>query len=509
MIERAAEETTPLTPPSKRLRPLAIHLGLFALYLGLRWLLLGGVQPVHAADTETYAAQYRDGFGKGFFGQARSWAYPFFLWLCGYRWVLVVALQRLASGLAWYGLALAAMGAFRFAFLRWFAFAATLLLSFALHVISWDAMLLTESLTITLFVALGAAWLRALCDSRRTAGWMGALALLALPFSGLRDGNALLIFLLGAMALALFAARSVRALRGGARPERIQAITGAALAALLLLVGLFHYRDAHAGKRGWANVANVIHIRALVQRDALNRPGLDFANADWLARHFQMPREDALAHAGRRIGQGPPPGEAYRAWLENTGPRAWSSFLLRHPGWLIDNFKKKEQYGVLETPYVDAGREQFSRTHIQWAFAVHNLLHGGLRALFTWSPLNTALLVCALLTGLLWIAAAWRGGPLHPSAPMLGLLCWLFSVSFLAPMIAFVGDAIETWRHSLVGLIALYLTLPLAPAALAQIVVAWIASRPVSTASAQPERASEAPRAQAGGKRSKRNARRS
>lgn len=526
MTGRAAEDTAPPPqPPQARLRPLAMHLGLFILYLAVRWWALGGIAPLHAADTELYAAQYREGFDKGLFGQARPWAYPLLLRICGYHWELIVALQRLASSAAWYGLGLAAMAAFRFAFLRWFALAATLLLSFTLHVVAWDPQLLTESLTVTLFVAVSAAWLRALGDPRRAAAWMAAVTLLAIPFSGLRDGNALLTLLLAALALAVFAGRSVRALRGGTRPERAQALAGAALAALLLGVGLFHYHDTHASKRGWANVANVINIRALVKLDVAGQPSLDVANADWLAQHFQMPERDALMHAGRRIGNGPPPTEAYRAWLENTGPRAWSSFLLHHPGWLIANFKKKAQYGVPETPYVDVLRKDWSPARIKLPAAVHRLLHDGLRPLFTWPPLNTALLVCAALTGLLWAVAAWRNGPLRPSAPMLGLLCWLYAISFLAPLIAFVGDAIETWRHSLVGLVAFYLTLPLAPAALAQMLAdlggAWLKRK----AGAQSERAAEAPTtrpraqeagksptpstgAKAGGKKGKRGAKR-
>ena len=458
----------------RRLGPRA-HLGLaFIGYLAVRWFVLGGMAPVWFSDTQLYAAQYHGGFAGGFFGLARSWGYPFFLWLTGYHWGLAVAVQRLAAGAAWFALAAAAAGLFRTPWVRRGVFAAMLLVSLNLYAVMWDVMLLSESLAIACLVVFAAAWLRFLRAPGLGLRWLGAMALLAAPLAGLRDSNApLLLF----FALAAAIAALCRALRPGAqKPTRPALAGGLALCGVMALTALFHHHDALAGHRSWANIGNVLSVRVFAKQGfAGSGTVADLEKIDWLARHYGLPTPEAMARVGRLVTQEPPLSPRYRAWLEATGPRAWSGFLLRHPVWVLALYSNEAVYEAQPLDYLDVEGEKWRAAHLGLPFAVRGLTHFFCGPLLGLRIFNILLALAAAAAGAAWVGAmlGWRMA--RGTAAWLGAFFWLTAASVLAALVAMVGDGIEVWRHAILGLMTLYAAIPLAAGAAGEL--AWRGAR--------------------------------
>lgn len=445
----------------------------FAVYLAVRWFVLGWMAPVWFSDTALYAAQYRGGFAGGFFGLARSWGYPLFLWLTGYHWGLVVVVQRLTAAGAWFALAAAAAGLFRTPWVRRGVFGALLLVSLSLYAVTWDAMLLSESLAISCLVAFAAVWLRFLRAPGLGLRWLGALTFLAVPLAGLRDSNApLLLF----FALAAAVASACRALRSAAQKPARPALAGAfAFCGAMALIALFHHHDALAGHRSWANIGNVMSVRAFAKQGfAGSGTVADLEQIDWLARHYGLPAPEAMARVGRLVTQEPPLSPRYRAWLESTGPRAWTGFLVRHPGWVLELYGNVAVYEAQPLDYLDVEGQKWRAAHLGLPYAVRGLIHFFCGPLLGLRVFNILLALAAAVAGAAWVGAmlGWRA--VRGAAAWLGAFFWLTAASALAALVAMVGDGIEVWRHAILGLMALYAAIPLAAGAVGEAALAGV-----------------------------------
>lgn len=282
-------------------------------YLAVRGFVLGVMGPVSFIDTPTYSDLFKDGFAGGFFGRTRPWGYPLVFWLAGQHFGLVAVAQRLAAGLAWFVLALALAGLFRTALARHLAFWGTLLFSLTLFSVIWDVFLLTESFSISLFVALTAlaAWF--LKKDSPALPLPGAMVVLALPFMGLRDSNTPLIYLLACGLAVTLAARGFRA--GEPRPPRRGLWGGLALAGLLALTALFHTHDVRVSHRNWQSIANSLSYRAvqkLVVENNIVKGVPDEDTIAWLAERYGMPADEARARCGKTAYQDPPSAPSSR-----------------------------------------------------------------------------------------------------------------------------------------------------------------------------------------------------
>jgi hypothetical protein len=450
-----------LAATARRLTPARGPLITFAIYFTLRWFILGWMEPVWFSDTQAYAAQYQQGFGGGLLGQGRPWGYPLFLWLTGYHFGLAAVLQRALAALAWFALARAAAGLFRRVWLQRAIFSAVLALSMALFVIQWDVMLLSESLSVTCFAALTAAWCRLAREQRLEAALpcLGLLAALAVPFAGLRDSSAPLLILL-TLFIAAWASLRFFSRPRPERPPRRRLAAALALAGWIALVAAFHHHDAQASKRGWSNLCNVLSMRAFVKEVFKNYYTVDSENVAWMGRRFQIPEREAAARIGRNAGQEPPISPAYRAWLQDAGPRAWASFLLHHPGWLIRSFTAYPTYNAIRNTYINQEPAKWSRAHLWPATIIQATIHAGAWWLLGFHFQNVILVLMIEVLGLLWLGTR-RWPALRGYGAPLGALLWLSAAGLLAALVAFVGDSIETWRHALLGLVALYVALPL------------------------------------------------
>lgn len=477
------EERAPVRPARwpNRLDSARPAIVAFIIYCCLRQFILGRVPPVWFSDSEGYIEPYRNGTATGFLGQGRPWAYPLFLWLTGYHFGLAVLVQRLAGTVAWFALARAAAGLYRAAALRRFVFYVLLVLSLTLYAIQWDVMVLTESLTLSCFLLLSAAWFRLLHTEGAGLSWLATIAALAFPLAGLRDASIPLLLVFAAAAGALVLARFLHQPRAGSRPVG-SLLAGLALSGMLAFCAFLHQRDIQSGHRGVGNLDHVLNLRAFIKDvDDDGSFATDTDNIEWLARNYTLPSEEAMERAGSIDADAPPLSLRYRAWLENTGIRAWTDFLLHHPGWLWSAYHGYSLYDVSDSVYTEDDPEKWRTAHLGLASLIHGMLYGGLSWLFNMETLNSLLLLGTGLLAAAWLAS-WRWRLLHRHSAPLGALFWICSVAALAPLIAFVGDTIETWRHALIGLIALYIMIPLALALLAEMGICWLGRRKVKVA---------------------------
>lgn len=452
-----AQPLPPRTNPWS-LNPAARLFLIFALYLALRWWFLGTMAPLHFSDTASYADQYRGGFAEGFFGRIRTWSYPFFIWLTGHRYGVVVFVQRLAGTLAWFALAWAAGSIFRSAAARRVAFWGTLLFSLTLFSLIWDVMLLSESFSNSCFIAMTAAWIWFLTSRSTGLRPLASFTALTIFFAGLRDSNAIyLIIIVLSTALAL----ALRFFRCPASHQSRRAVwTAWGLAGVLLIACLVYLGDMRRCHRNWQSIGAVISILINVKNtDHGIIPNEE--NIAWLSEHYGIPVAEARARIGKTTYEQPPIPPVYVNWIKQRGIPALLGFMIHHPQWSLDTFNREFTYSDTEPGLLYlTPPEPWQRANITFPFYIQVTIHKTLDRILGFSWTNNLLFLITVALGAAWLVCAWRYGQ-SGLTPALGTLFFLFTCVTFMLFITIFGDWYEQQRHAITGFMALYETLPI------------------------------------------------
>ncbi len=297
-------------------RRTALFLALFLLYAAVRLLtnLPAFQQPRQRADSTVFLEMSkRPLFGAQLWGAERPPAYPLLLKAADRSLQITTVFQALISILAWGALALVVASFLRHKGLQVFAFAWLLLLSLVPHLAGWDFTILSESLSLNLFVlftALG-LWL-----VQAWNGWKAA-ALVAVGFflAFVRDTNG---YLLLALALCLL----VAALLDWAGKRAL--VLAAAFAGILFLSNL----SVDAGGRWIFPLINILGQRVLTVPRSVNI----------IQRVCNMPVSPALMGMRNEFANGQveafytdPALEDFQAWLLEQGKSCYPRLLVSDP----------------------------------------------------------------------------------------------------------------------------------------------------------------------------------
>ena len=252
-------------------------------------------------------------FSTEFWGGARPPAYALFLKLADRGLYLTAALQLTFSILSWGALALVVCSFFQARGLRIFSFTWLLLLSLVPHLAGWDFSILSESLSITLFVLFTALGLWLIRDWRL---WKAAaLVLVALGFALIQDTNGYLLLALGFCLL-------VAALVGWADQRAL--MVGVLFAAILL----FSNASTVQGGRWIQPLINIIGQRVLTVPRSVNI----------IQKVCKMPVSPALMGMRNEFANGQvqafyfdPELKDFRVWLEEEGKSCYPRLLISDP----------------------------------------------------------------------------------------------------------------------------------------------------------------------------------
>jgi hypothetical protein len=328
--------------------------------------------------------------------------------------------------------------------LRAVAFGSVLLFSLSVWVTQWDRLLLSESLGVSLTVAVLAAWLALV---RAPSRWtIAALLGTTLAWTAVRDSNAFLAGLV--LVLAVIWALVAR--------RRLAVVVVAGLA-LVSIASVLSQSGPDAYLRRQLPLQNIVGMRVLTDQGELR----------WFREHGMPLPASLRGLGGTQLGarylhpEDPlyrdPEVQAFRRWLREHGGTTLATYLLTHPGRLLGPVaeNRDELFGTVHlVPYRSRG--------------THPVLPAALAAVVY--PASAVALVAWL--AVLALVAAWlaRGGWARP--------VWLVPIAVVVlqvghAAIVFHGDSLEVARHALpVGILTrlglLVLTLFLIDAALAR-----------------------------------------
>lgn len=298
--ERASLRSVVRADRALALVPLALAIGRFLAVAGMR-----GYRYVDSAEYGTVDLTGRS---------RRPWATPLLYALVDHDPVREVRVQALVGVVAWTFLAWAAAAWFPKGPARLVVAGSLAALGLTTSVTNWDAAILSESLAISLTVALLAAWLE--LARRRTPGAAVAVGLVTVPWLFVRQS------LLPTAALVALAA-AIAAVATWTRHGRWRVVAGLAVG-LVLLTGLAAASYDRNQEVVRTNLAVII----------VGRLGQDPEHLAWLRDHG-MPEPPALDHPTTfdpaTVGDDPP----FARWLERDGRSTYARFLLAHPWWTL------------------------------------------------------------------------------------------------------------------------------------------------------------------------------
>ena len=302
----------------RSLRPRAhalVVLG-FAAWLAARlWAFWPARDPVGAeryADTAEYLRVAHGAiFSMRFFTEHKPFGYPLFLDAMP-SLPAVPFVQFALSTAAWAFLAAVVARRTAHPWGRACAGGAILSLALAAPVAQWDSLLLTESLSLSLFVVLAASLM--LVHEKASAARVASACLAGLALASLRDTNAFCFALLALPVAALVVRRSVRA--------AVALVVAAALAVALVA--------ASSSVRRWQILtADQIGKRALLDpqmRDYFVARGMpvrpDLSSVIFEDTRRPLPAQ-TLMHDERLA--------RFVPWFERSGRRTYETYLVTHP----------------------------------------------------------------------------------------------------------------------------------------------------------------------------------
>jgi hypothetical protein len=245
---------------------------------------------------------------------------PILFKLCGGMPGSIVTVQLILALVSWGVLGACCVRLIGTNLRRGIALALLLFLATCGPIVQWHYTVLTESLSLTLFTGLTAAWLAfaAAPDTRKTV----AVALLSLMFGLSRDINALILATFAPILIVASYARRI-----DPTPRR-----------LLWSLGVW-YLAIFIGSSALVTAGNrwVFPYYNLVQQRILP----DEKKLDYFAAKGMPVNERLMDYAGkvpgprRRVFYVDEDVAGFRDWSSKHGRGAYTSFLLTHPGYLI------------------------------------------------------------------------------------------------------------------------------------------------------------------------------
>lgn len=403
-------------------RRTAFFLALFLLYLAAR--LYSGLpafeRPRQRDDSPVFIELSKQPlFSPRLWAAERPPAYALFLKATDRSLPITLAFQLALSSLAWGALALVVASFLRHPGVQVFSFIWLLLLSLVPHLAGWDFTLLSESLSLSLFVlftALG-LWLMQAWNPWKAA----ALVVTGFFLAFVRDTNAWLL-------LALVVCLLIAVLLGWA--HRRVLLLAACFAAFLLLSAA----SSNAGGRWVSPLINIIGRRVLTAPRSVNI----------LQRLCDMPVSPELMGMRNEFANGrlealytDPALKGFQTWLLEQGRSCYPRLLISDP------------VHSLRAPLENLDELlAFRRARGYFAHAYRSMLPASLEPLFY--PVRFALGLWIVLT-LAAVAAlfleAWRSNRLWGGFLLLGLT--VFPHLFLT----WHSEVLEPERHAItVGL---------------------------------------------------------
>lgn len=277
--------------------------------------MLGTQTLANTQDTADYFASSREGLLSGALWAGRRPAmYAILAKVVARSHTLLFLLQAVVATIAWLALAWLVYTRLRPRVLAAATAIVVLFASLSLDVVQWDRVLLTESLTISLAIALlvlGVLFVE-------EPSWVRGSALVGTAFAWvfLRDSN-------GYVVACFAAALLVAAIASRPRRAAFTAVVGA-----LLLVFIAGATSSAIGHRWEGPLKDVITIRALEHSD----------RTDYLlARGLPLTRSEVSRIAGQCVLPSRPGAcvvvtdPRFYEWIRTKGRSAYSRWLLTHP----------------------------------------------------------------------------------------------------------------------------------------------------------------------------------
>lgn len=314
-------------PPSRR-----TAVGLTIAAVVLRWIAVAGFRLSRYVDSAEYDRLDFSGRWR------RPWTTPLLFRLSpGDSDAVLILVQATIGALAWSALAFAALTHLRDRRVRIGAGAAILALSLTTTVTSWDTAKLSESLAISLSIALLAAWLLLL--HRATGPRIAAVLLIALPWLFVRQS----LLPLGVAVTIVAIAFAIRGIRRGHDAER-RIVLAAGLLLLTLLAAVSFGRNQEIART---------NLTAMIS----NRIAHDPDHLAWFrANGMPLPPGDATDFGS--LANDP----AFTRWVTDEAGGTYARFLLTHPrhaatGPVRDLFAERPTF-LAEPPFADEIRHE-------------------------------------------------------------------------------------------------------------------------------------------------------
>jgi hypothetical protein len=341
-----------------------------------------------------------------FFTGSKPWGAPL-VWKLLITDRLRVAGHHFISVAAWLLLATAVARCVTVPRVRVAAFALVLLFSLAGQVTLWDSLLLSESLAVSTFALVVAAWLALARDP--SWKWVGLVLGATVFWVAMRDTNAWAA-LLGLPAVVVWLVKGNR-----------RALPAA------LVIGTVAIAGASVALARHANRDEVPTLHVLGHRVIDEPGGLEYMRShgmpDWQAMRKKRPISELDGLAGRMLhGPCSPQCRAFHDWLEEKGGSTYLGYLVTHPVYAIGE-PIKQIHSWIASDFKSGGNAGWRRV----------ALPDPLPALL-WPGHATQIAFWLVLVGLGAIAVALRRGvPLLWAVPATlvvtalphGMLTWL------------------------------------------------------------------------------------
>lgn len=340
-----------------------------------------------------------------------------------------VVLQAIVAAVAWAWLAVRAAWGMPTTSRRVVAVVAVVTFSLTTPVTLWDRSVLSESLGISLLVALLAAGLWLL--QRPGAVPVAVLTVLAAAWALDRDTNSVALAAVGLALLGWWAVARAR------RRDRSRARLLVVVACALLGVAALSQLSASVGQRQALPLADVFSVRVLPYPDRI----------DWFAAHG-MPEADrfrreaaGLSHAKGRapmvvLPRDDPALASWWSWLRRDGRGAFAEFVITHPTYLVT-----EPLARPERTFNNAGGDVLG-------YRASDMPEVPFVSRALWVSTATALLL-ALGIGVWWVG---RG---RPRTPLFAVAVLCVGASGVLGFVSWHTGGMETARHVFLGSVGL------------------------------------------------------
>ncbi|GAB4545890.1 MAG: hypothetical protein Fur002_20420 [Anaerolineales bacterium] len=376
-------------------------------------------KPRELADTAAYLRISREPLSsQKFWGDARPFVFPLLLKISSQNVSAAALIQLAGSILAWSFLAWAVSASLRPAGISLFASGVILLLSLTPRIAAWNYVMMTESLSVTLFVLFLSLSVWLLREWQPYKALFLILAAFLLAFT--RDTNAYLLLLWAGMFALAAALRWVS--------PRALVLVGA-----FLLIFFLNNYTSNLGGRWMFPLNNVVGKRILVNSAAIQ----ELESCGMPVSPALLALADSFANGQDRAFYEAPELKEYRAWLRADGKQCYMKYLLARPDVHVADALTRFEALIR----FDGAEKYFARSYDPLIpYSVEPFLYPAYFIL----PLWVGLTIAALLA--LW-KRAWRVNILW------GVFIPLCLTIFPHLFIAWHGDAMAPERHALsVGL---------------------------------------------------------